>query len=149
MGGGGSDPPKLLQAGLQHALVAWDALQHHLSGSTAPLPPPGFEDATWSAALPCWPPGAPAVRSRTNLSSHCDGLRSACPHSLRLPAAGPPAAHRCRCPPVSLLPQPPVCVVAQDQPAWRGCPAAGLHRHVGAAAATHCRARLRADQVRC
>lgn len=46
MGGGGSDPPKLVHAGLQHVLVAWDALQHHLSGSTAPLPPPGFEDAT-------------------------------------------------------------------------------------------------------
>lgn len=47
--GGSSDQTKLVVAGLQHALAAWDALQNHLSGSSAPLPAPGFEDATWSA----------------------------------------------------------------------------------------------------
>ncbi|KAI7841020.1 hypothetical protein COHA_005248 [Chlorella ohadii] len=47
MGGGGSvEQPKLVVAGLQHVLAAWEALHHHLSGSSAPLPVPGFEDAT-------------------------------------------------------------------------------------------------------
>ncbi|PRW61176.1 hypothetical protein C2E21_0267 [Chlorella sorokiniana] len=47
MGGGGSvEPGQLVVAGLPHVLAAWDALHHHLSGSSTPLPALGFEDAT-------------------------------------------------------------------------------------------------------
>lgn len=137
MGGGGSVEPKLVVAGLQHVLAAWEALHHHLSGSSAPLPVPGFEDATWSALGSLGAPGVVLCPSNAvasldvSLSPPADTLSPLQPHR-------PLAAQRRRC----LLPSPPapqpfVCVVAQGQPARRGSPAARLHRHTGAPAAAH------------
>ena len=129
MGGGGSvEQPKLVVAGLQHVLAAWEALHHHLSGSSAPLPVPGFEDATWSALRSLRAPGAvlgpsnailPLGMSRARLQTPCRHCKPT--------ARSPPSAVAASCLPLPSA----LCLCRGTRPAGlegiSGCEAASVH----------------------